>query len=121
MDGLNGSSPYGASNAHGGPKLAQKISQTFRYYLDKTTPHYVARWLGLLAFLMIYGIRVYYLKGTCNPFVSLHCLQLVLVRLSRLVYGCLCLCCKNACTNFLAVSLAELVPGLETYPASTSM
>lgn len=65
MDGLNGSGPYGGvSTSHGGPALAHKISQRYRYYLDKTTPHYTARWLALLAFLVLYGIRVYLLKGT---------------------------------------------------------
>lgn len=64
MDGLNGSGPYGgASTSHGGPALVHKISQTIRYYLDKTTPHYVGRWLALLAVVILYGIRVYFLKG----------------------------------------------------------
>ena len=63
MDGLNGSAPNGPPNPLAGNKFLQTVSQRYRYYLDKTTPHVVGRWAALVALLLIYGLRVYLLKG----------------------------------------------------------
>merc|ERR1712226_505618 len=35
----------------------------FQYYLDRSTPHMVQRWLGTLLVAAIYAVRVYYLQG----------------------------------------------------------
>eukprot|EP00249_Psilotum_nudum_P016513 c25858_g3_i1 orf=599-1180(-) len=40
-----------------------QMGQRFQYYLDKSTPHPIARWLGSLVVAFIYCLRVYFLKG----------------------------------------------------------
>lgn len=66
MDSMNGTDPYGSSGSSSSSKAMQKISQRYRYFLDKTTPHTAGRWLALLGLLVIYGVRVYLLKGDCS-------------------------------------------------------
>ncbi|XVE87323.1 hypothetical protein DITRI_Ditri18aG0108400 [Diplodiscus trichospermus] len=44
-------------------KWKSEFSRTFQYFLDRSTPHTVRRWLGTLAVAMIYVLRVYYLQG----------------------------------------------------------
>ncbi|KAL0924554.1 hypothetical protein M5K25_005392 [Dendrobium thyrsiflorum] len=39
------------------------FSRAFQYYLDRSTPHRVGRWLGTLAVALIYLLRVYLLQG----------------------------------------------------------
>ncbi|CAL8470448.1 g9990 [Coccomyxa elongata] len=63
MENMNGAGPYGDSGSTSVSKMVQKLSQRYRYFLDKTTPHTTGRWLALLALLVIYGVRVYLLKG----------------------------------------------------------
>lgn len=38
-------------------------SRTFQYYLDRSTPHPMRRWLGTLAAAAIYVLRVYCVQG----------------------------------------------------------
>ncbi|GAB4837892.1 Protein rer1b [Ancistrocladus abbreviatus] len=48
------------------PPVLQKLHQAsriYQYYLDKTTPHAVPRWVGTLVVALIYGLRVYYVQG----------------------------------------------------------
>ncbi|OAE31182.1 hypothetical protein AXG93_1629s1000 [Marchantia polymorpha subsp. ruderalis] len=49
----------------GGPaaKWRDNMSRKFQYYLDKSTPHPVARWIGSLVAAALYCLRVYYVKG----------------------------------------------------------
>lgn len=44
-------------------KWKSDFSRRFQYYLDRSTPHTVRRWLGTFAVAMIYVLRVYYLQG----------------------------------------------------------
>ncbi|CAN6452967.1 unnamed protein product [Victoria cruziana] len=44
-------------------KWRRDFSRTFQYYLDRSTPHPVGRWLGTLAAAVIYSLRVYYVQG----------------------------------------------------------
>ncbi|KAL0017145.1 hypothetical protein SO802_004214 [Lithocarpus litseifolius] len=44
-------------------KLRNDFTRTFQYYLDRSTPHMVQRWLGTLAVAAIYMLRVYYVQG----------------------------------------------------------
>ncbi|XP_068638213.1 protein RER1B-like [Aristolochia californica] len=44
-------------------KLRSDLSRAFQYYLDRSTPHPVGRWLGTLAVASIYVLRVYYIQG----------------------------------------------------------
>lgn len=39
------------------------FSRAFQYYLDRSTPHTLERWLGTLAAAAIYVLRVYYVRG----------------------------------------------------------
>ncbi|KAH9299456.1 hypothetical protein KI387_031138, partial [Taxus chinensis] len=41
----------------------QTMSRRFQYYLDKSTPHPVPRWIFLLFVAAIYSLRIYYVKG----------------------------------------------------------
>ncbi|KAK8673959.1 hypothetical protein V6N13_112268 [Hibiscus sabdariffa] len=40
-----------------------KISRRYQHVLDKTVPHIVSRWIGCLALMAIYAIRVYLVQG----------------------------------------------------------
>lgn len=52
-----------ATNPLANNKAFKSISAKLQFYLDKTTPHTNARWIGLAALLTIYGIRVFFLQG----------------------------------------------------------
>ncbi|KAB2036607.1 hypothetical protein ES319_D03G013400v1 [Gossypium barbadense] len=40
-----------------------EFSRKFQYFLDRSTPHTMERWLGTLAVAMTYVLRVYYVQG----------------------------------------------------------
>lgn len=44
-------------------KLRNDFATAFQYYLDRSTPHPVQRWLGTIAGAMIYMLRIYYIQG----------------------------------------------------------
>uniref|UniRef100_A0A7N0TZG4 Protein RER1 n=1 Tax=Kalanchoe fedtschenkoi TaxID=63787 RepID=A0A7N0TZG4_KALFE len=44
-------------------KWRNDFSRTFQYYLDRSTPHPVQRWLGTGVAAAIYVLRVYYVHG----------------------------------------------------------
>ncbi|XP_002521560.2 protein RER1B [Ricinus communis] len=44
-------------------KWRSEMSRAFQYYLDRSTPHTMRRWLGTLAVGLIYVLRVYYVEG----------------------------------------------------------
>ncbi|GKU99192.1 hypothetical protein SLE2022_360900 [Rubroshorea leprosula] len=44
-------------------KWKSDFSRAFQYYLDRSTPHTLRRWLGTLAVAAIYILRVYYVQG----------------------------------------------------------
>lgn len=58
MDGLGGSSTETPVS-----KKLHEFSRIYQYYLDKTTPHAVPRWVGTAIIALIYGIRVYFVQG----------------------------------------------------------
>lgn len=60
MDGVRGDNASAPGPLH---KWGSDFSRAFQYYLDKSTPHTVHRWLGTLAVAMIYVLRVYYVQG----------------------------------------------------------
>lgn len=83
MEGLGGSST--ADNP-----VAQKLHEAWRiyqYYLDKTTPHSVPRWVGTVVFAMLYGIRVYFVQGfyIITYALGIYILNLLIGFLSPLV------------------------------------
>ncbi|CAM6030563.1 unnamed protein product [Sphagnum balticum] len=44
-------------------KWRDNMARKFQYYLDKSTPHAVARWIGSLVVAAIYCLRAYYIQG----------------------------------------------------------
>ncbi|XP_078428547.1 protein RER1B-like [Wolffia australiana] len=44
-------------------KWGRDLSRAFQYYLDRSTPHTLGRWLGTVAVFMAYALRVFYLQG----------------------------------------------------------
>ncbi|KAI3521970.1 hypothetical protein L2E82_17232 [Cichorium intybus] len=60
MEGLGGDS---TSPMAPFAKWKTEFSRVFQFYLDKSTPLPVHRWLGTLAVASIYVLRVYYLEG----------------------------------------------------------
>ncbi|OAY50704.1 protein RER1B [Manihot esculenta] len=44
-------------------KWRKDFSRAFQYYLDRSTPHTVQRWLGTLVAAAIYMLRVYCVQG----------------------------------------------------------
>lgn len=44
-------------------KWKNDFSTAFQYYLDRSTPHPVHRWIGTLGAAAIYILRVYYVQG----------------------------------------------------------
>jgi hypothetical protein len=67
MDGLYGEDATimggGGGAANPAMKWRDNMARKFQYYLDKSTPHPVARWLGSLAVAAIYCLRAYYIQG----------------------------------------------------------
>ena len=55
--------PTTSTSAPSASRLSKSFQTRLQYYLDKSTPHSTWRWLGLLAFILIYAIRVYFLRG----------------------------------------------------------
>lgn len=41
----------------------RQYSRLFQYYLDKTTPHAVYRWITTATLALLFALRVYYLQG----------------------------------------------------------
>ncbi|KAI3978834.1 hypothetical protein MKX01_016009 [Papaver californicum] len=61
MEGREGD---GASSAMAPlAKWRHDFSMAFQYYLDRSTPHPVQRWIGTLVAALIYILRVYYVQG----------------------------------------------------------
>ncbi|KAF9610211.1 hypothetical protein IFM89_021149 [Coptis chinensis] len=44
-------------------KWRDDFSRKFQYYLDRSTPHAVERWIGTLVAAFIYVLRVYFVQG----------------------------------------------------------
>ncbi|PIN06213.1 Golgi proteins involved in ER retention (RER) [Handroanthus impetiginosus] len=53
----------GASEVSPLAKWRNNFSKIFQYYLDRSAPHILNRWLGTLAAAAIYVLRVYYVRG----------------------------------------------------------
>lgn len=59
----------------------------FQYYLDKSTPHSVHRWVGTAVLASIYALRVYYVQGfyIVSYGLGIYLLNLLIGFLSPLV------------------------------------
>ncbi|XP_010906341.1 protein RER1B [Elaeis guineensis] len=60
---MEGSSGDGAAASVPLAKWRNDFSRAFQYYLDRSTPHTLGRWLGTLGVAVIYCLRVYYVQG----------------------------------------------------------
>ncbi|CBI37671.3 hypothetical protein VitviT2T_003331 [Vitis vinifera] len=84
MEGTGGGGPSAVS-----PVIQWKTdaSRLFQYYLDKTTPHPVYRWVGTLVVAAIYALRVYYVQGfyVVSYGLGIYLLNLLIGFLSPLV------------------------------------
>ncbi|XP_062000605.1 protein RER1A-like [Rosa rugosa] len=60
MEGLGGD---GAAVTSPVAQWKSDFSRAFQYYLDRSTPHTLYRWIGTLVVAMIYILRVYYVQG----------------------------------------------------------
>uniref|UniRef100_A0A7N0TDR1 Protein RER1 n=1 Tax=Kalanchoe fedtschenkoi TaxID=63787 RepID=A0A7N0TDR1_KALFE len=78
----------------GGGSAAASVSQwqhemwkVYQFYLDKTTPHPVLRWIASSILVVLYFLRVFYLKGfyVVTYGVGIYLLNLLIGFLSPLV------------------------------------
>ncbi|XP_031128325.1 protein RER1A-like [Ipomoea triloba] len=60
MEGVGGDGPLTAAALN---QRRHEFSRIFQYYLDKTTPHALYRWIGTFALACLYALRVYYAQG----------------------------------------------------------
>ncbi|KAG2703423.1 hypothetical protein I3843_06G127900 [Carya illinoinensis] len=65
----------------------QDVWRRYQYFLDKTTPHAVYRWIGTLVVALIYILRVYYVQGfyIISYGLGIYLLNLLIGFLSPLV------------------------------------
>lgn len=63
MDGLYGDDASVSGGKSSAIKWRDNLSRTFQYYLDKSTPHPLARWMGSIVVAAIYCLRVYLVHG----------------------------------------------------------
>ncbi|CAK9142548.1 unnamed protein product [Ilex paraguariensis] len=62
MEGVGGEGP-GATATESVNQWVHNMSRLFQFYLDKTTPHAVYRWIGTFILASIYALRIYYIQG----------------------------------------------------------
>ncbi|KAL0422776.1 UNVERIFIED_CONTAM: protein RER1A [Sesamum latifolium] len=61
MDGVGGDGTSTATAALN--QRRHEVSKLFQYYLDKSTPHALYRWIGTFLLMCLYALRVYYVQG----------------------------------------------------------
>lgn len=84
MEGIGGSDANEASSMS---KMQHDVRKMYQHYLDKTTPRSNFRWIGTLALVAIYILRVYYVQGffIVTYGVGIYVLNLLIGFLSPLV------------------------------------
>ncbi|XP_057527570.1 protein RER1B-like [Amaranthus tricolor] len=82
MEGLGGSSTETPIS-----KKFHEFSRIYQYYLDKTTPHAIPRWVGTGILALIYASRVYFVEGfyVITYALGIYILNLLIGFLSPLV------------------------------------
>ncbi|EFH62478.1 hypothetical protein ARALYDRAFT_319835 [Arabidopsis lyrata subsp. lyrata] len=85
MEGVGGDAASMASSPV--QKRANEAWRLYQYYLDKTTPHAVNRWIGTLVIAGIYCLRVFYVQGfyIISYALGIYVLNLLIGFLSPLV------------------------------------
>ncbi|KAJ8763368.1 hypothetical protein K2173_002251 [Erythroxylum novogranatense] len=84
MEGVGGGSDSVASPV---AQWGHDAWRMYQYYLDKTTPHTLYRWIGTLVVMAIYSMRVYYVQGfyIISYGLGIYILNLLIGFLSPLV------------------------------------
>lgn len=85
MEGFGDDGPSTAASALN--QRRHEVSKLFQYYLDKSTPHSLYRWIGTFVVVSVYALRVYYLQGfyIVSYGLGIYILNLVIGFLSPLV------------------------------------
>ncbi|KAL0904443.1 hypothetical protein M5K25_026554 [Dendrobium thyrsiflorum] len=60
---MEGTSGEGVAASAPLAKWRSDFSRTFQYYLDRSSPRPVGRWLGTVALAAVYVLRVYFVQG----------------------------------------------------------
>jgi len=84
MEGIGGDNGAGAAPVN---QFWHDVSRRFQYFLDKTTPHAVYRWIGSFVVVLIYILRVCYIQGfyIISYGLGIYLLNLLIGFLSPLV------------------------------------
>lgn len=84
MEGVGGEDAAASSPV---AQWGHEVWRMFQYYLDKTTPHTVYRWIGSAAVVAIYCLRVFYVEGfyIVSYGLGIYLLNLLIGFLSPLV------------------------------------
>lgn len=84
MEGVGGD---GASAAAPLNQWRHDMWKLFQFYLDKTTPHAVYRWIGTAVLASLYALRIYYVQGfyVVSYGLGIYLLNLLIGFLSPLV------------------------------------
>ncbi|KAK4401523.1 UNVERIFIED_CONTAM: protein RER1A [Sesamum calycinum] len=61
MEGVGGDGTSTATAALN--QRRHEVSKLFQYYLDKSTPHALYRWIATFLLMCLYALRVYYIQG----------------------------------------------------------
>lgn len=85
MEGVGGDSVGGAAAPVN--QFWQDVWRRYQYFLDKSTPHTVYRWIGTVVIVLIYILRVYYVQGfyIISYGLGIYLLNLLIGFLSPLV------------------------------------
>ncbi|KAL2231626.1 protein RER1A-like [Sesamum indicum] len=85
MEGVGGDGPSTAAAALN--QRRNEVSKLFQYYLDKSTPHALYRWIGTFVVVLVYALRVYYIQGfyIVSYGLGIYILNLLIGFLSPLV------------------------------------
>ncbi|KAH9602099.1 hypothetical protein KSS87_019033 [Heliosperma pusillum] len=62
---MNGNTGENCDNVGSVPTMTRrnKFARGFQHHLDRSAPHLLRRWLATLGLAMVYGLRVYWVKG----------------------------------------------------------
>ncbi|KAK4477116.1 hypothetical protein RD792_016326 [Penstemon davidsonii] len=85
MEDIGGDGPSTATAALN--QRRHEAWKLFQYYLDKSTPHSLYRWIGTFALVSIYALRCYYVQGfyIVTYGLAIYILNLLIGFLSPLV------------------------------------
>ncbi|KAL6517310.1 Protein rer1b [Orobanche minor] len=85
MEGIGGDGTSLAASSLN--QRRHEASKIFQYYLDKSTPHALYRWIGTFFLLLLYAVRVYFVQGfyIVSYGLGIYILNLLIGFLSPLV------------------------------------